>query len=56
MNGASHGIIAHVYLVNNCGSYLKKENGAKKKTIVAHICQKEEKGACIAHRWRHMEL
>jgi hypothetical protein len=28
MNGASHGIIAHVYLVNNCGSYLKEVNGA----------------------------
>ena len=24
MNGASHGIIAHVYLVNNCGLYLKE--------------------------------
>ena len=24
MNGASHGIISHVYLVNNCGLYLKE--------------------------------
>ena len=24
MNGASYGIIAHVYLVNNCGLYLKE--------------------------------
>jgi hypothetical protein len=34
VEASSHGIIAHVYLVNNCGLYLKKR---RKMVHVLHV-------------------